>query len=181
MRSMKNKIIFVTVFLLSIFCISYHDVYGNILLNNKDKIPAFEISDEENNTYNVKQFEGQLVIIYFWASWCLECIDVLIQLDKLKEKLLYENINNVEIIPISIDSKNIYNIEKIYSDSNIRKLGLFFDSHKAAMKVLGVNSIPTSIILNSERKEITRNNYSIKWNIQENIQSIIAKSKEYKE
>ena len=99
--------------------------------------------------------------------------------NKLKQKLIYENINNVEIIPISIDFKNTKALTKIYHDSNINNIGLFLDTNKSVMRGLSVSNVPTSIILSPKLEEIGRHNYNIKWSAKENVNSIIAKSKEF--
>ena len=179
MFCLRNKIFTLiqicTVMAFSIWYSSYSSQQSTLM----HKIPALEITDEDGNSYNMKQFEGQVVILYFWASWCIECVDEVVQLNKLKQKLIYENINNVEIIPISIDFKNTKALTKIYHDSNINNIGLFLDTNKSVMRGLSVSNVPTSIILSPKLEEIGRHNYNIKWSSKENVSSIIAKSKEF--
>ena len=137
------------------------------------KIPKISFIDEVENNYNIKDFEGQIVILYFWASWCIECINELKRLDILKSKLLYENITDVEIIPISIDFKQPEFLYSIYKDAKVKNLGLFIDRNKRIIKTIGVSGVPFTIILDKDLREIMRTNKGIKWANQAVIDQLI--------
>ena len=137
------------------------------------KIPKISFVDEVKNNYNIKDFEGQIVILYFWASWCIECINELKSLDILKSKLLYENIADIEIIPISIDFKQPEFLYSIYKGAKIENLGLFLDKNKKIMKTVGIGSVPHTIILDKDLREILRTNQSIKWDAKITIDQLI--------
>ncbi|MDJ1256957.1 MAG: TlpA family protein disulfide reductase [Candidatus Midichloria mitochondrii] len=127
------------------------------------KIPKINFVDEVENNYDIKDFEGQIVILYSWASWCVECINELKRLDTLKSKLLYENVADIEIIPISIDFKQPEFLHSVYKNTGIANLGLFIDQNKKVMKTLEISGAPYTIILDKNLMEIMRTNQHIKW------------------
>lgn len=54
------------------------------LINNP--APGFTLADLDDDTLRLADFEGQVVMVNFWASWCLACIDehpLLVQTDRM--------------------------------------------------------------------------------------------------
>ncbi|MCY3791544.1 MAG: TlpA disulfide reductase family protein, partial [Gemmatimonadetes bacterium] len=48
--------------------------------------PDFTLDDLDGQPVSLSQFKGQVVLLDFWASWCVPCIDNLPKLRKIKEK-----------------------------------------------------------------------------------------------
>ncbi len=48
--------------------------------------PEFTLNDLDGQSLSLSQFKGQVVLIDFWASWCVPCIDDLPYLRQVKEK-----------------------------------------------------------------------------------------------
>ena len=48
--------------------------------------PEFTLDDLDGQPISLSQFKGQVVLIDFWASWCVPCIDDLPYLREVKEK-----------------------------------------------------------------------------------------------
>lgn len=141
--------------------------------DQKTRISEINFLDEVNNVYNIKSFEGQVVIFYFWASWCLECIKDIQKLDSLKAKLLYHNINDVEIIPISSDFKRVDHLISIYKEIKIKNLGLFFDHNKAIAKLLRIENLPRAIILSKNLIKVCEFSNKINWDHEDIVDKII--------
>ena len=71
-------------------------------------------------------------------------------LDKLQIK---EGIN---IFAIKIEGKNQNKTRKFFKDLNIKNLSIFFDLEFKLSKLLNLRGIPTTVILNKDRREIAR-------------------------
>ncbi len=140
---------------------------------DSDRVGAFSFKDDNDNTYHIKEFEGQIVVFYFWASWCMSCVDELKLLNELKTKLLYENILDIEIIPISLDFKKHDSLYSVYKKSEISNLGLFLDKEKSAIKALGVFNVPFTVILDKNLKIITKTKHSIAWTDSDIVKQLI--------
>ena len=55
--------------------------------------------DKKDQKINVKDFNGNLVILNFWATWCEPCKEEMSSLDNLQ---VNQKINNLKIFAINI-------------------------------------------------------------------------------
>ena len=63
---------------------------------------------------------------------------------------------NIEIFPINIEIKNQRKTEIFFKSLEIKNLSIYFDSKNKLVKLFGLRGLPTTIILNSDKKEIAR-------------------------
>lgn len=66
-----KKILFV-LFVLGVFCISFNKKTTQSLKVG-DKAPDFNVADINGDTLSLSDFEGQYILLDFWASWCVPC------------------------------------------------------------------------------------------------------------
>ena len=62
--------------------------------------PEFSLPDLQNKQHSIAEWDGKLVLINFWASWCPPCIKEMPALDRIR--LEYQN-QNFEIIGITAE------------------------------------------------------------------------------
>lgn len=48
--------------------------------------PAFELPGLDGNTHHVSEWDGQVVLINFWATWCAPCREEMPMLDELHDE-----------------------------------------------------------------------------------------------
>jgi cytochrome c biogenesis protein CcmG, thiol:disulfide interchange protein DsbE len=86
-----------------------------------------------------------LVIIDFWATWCVPCKNALPKLDELHKK--YDNVN---VLAISTDKPRDKNKASSHIKSNHFQFTTLFDPSKVVQKQFNVTNIPRTIILDSD-------------------------------
>jgi len=62
--------------------------------------PDFVLKDDTGRQIKLRDFQGKLVFLHFWASWCLPCIDEAQDLEELKNAMKGQPF---EMLAISID------------------------------------------------------------------------------
>ena len=67
-----------------------------------NKSPNGKLKDLNESIIDVKSFEGKLLVIDFWATWCAPCLEEAPMFREIARK--YES-SNVEFISISIDQE----------------------------------------------------------------------------
>lgn len=89
-------------------------------LTKGERAPDFYLSDLNGKFHTIKEFQGKLIFISFWASWCSPCLKTIPQ----KNALIGEYANKpIEFINISFD-KEKDNWEKSVKRHNMKGLNL---------------------------------------------------------
>lgn len=76
--------------------------------------PEFETNDLEGNTIKLNEINAPKTLLFFWASWCPHCKEMIAEINDI-----YSAGNNeIEVIGISIDT-SLTDLKKVISDYNI--------------------------------------------------------------
>ena len=127
---------------------------NNIALNEIPKpISPIIFENFSGNKVNLKNYNGKLIIINFWATWCSPCKKEMPSLDSL---YLDNNFKNLEIFAVNMEQPNPIKAKKFFNELNIKKLEIFFDKDLNFVKEFKLRGVPTTILINKEGKEFAR-------------------------
>lgn len=73
---------------------------NKITIASNGPFPDFSVSDINNNKIESSKLRGRYVLIQFWASWCIPCIEEIPDLKKINDRY---NDSTLTIISFSID------------------------------------------------------------------------------
>ena len=125
----------------------------NLVINKKlKKYKDLTFLDAKNREINLKDYEGNLIILNFWATWCAPCKEEMPSLDSLQKN---KNLDNLKIFPINIGQENVEKSLNFF-DLKIKNLDLYFDSTITLAKKFGLRGIPTTILFNKDGLEFAR-------------------------
>lgn len=112
--------------------------------------PAFSLKNLEGNDAALNDFQGNYVLLNFWATWCVPCLKEMPSMQQLYQR--YQE-KNFTIVAVSIDTDT-----KDKVPAFVEKLKLTFpillDPNNQASKVYGVKDLPSSFLLSPEGKVI---------------------------
>ena len=147
-----NYIIIYSIFLFTTTYSKEKPPFKNILALDKPKVyKEIIFQDREDNQIDLNLIStDDIYILNFWATWCAPCKDEMPSLDKLQAK------DGIFVYPINMEEKNLTKIDKFYTDLNIKNLNTYFDEGLKLVKVFALRGVPTTIILNKNKKEIAR-------------------------
>ena len=124
-----------------------------IIKGDLKKYDSLTFLDAKNNQINLDDYQDNLVILNFWATWCAPCKEEMPSLDSL---LINEKLNNLKIFPINIGQDKIDKAEKFFKDLGIKNLEIYFNNNSNLPKQLSLRGIPTSILINKNGEEFAR-------------------------
>ena len=149
---MRFLIIFI--FLLSnSFANEVTDIKNLVINKELKKYDGLTFLDAKNRQLNLNDYKGNLILLNFWATWCVPCKKEMPSLDLLQ---VHENLNNLKIFPINVGQDNNEKSLKFFEDLNIKNLELYFDPPVTLAKKLRLRGIPTSILINKDGFEFAR-------------------------
>ena len=109
--------------------------------------------DKKNQKININEFEGKLLILNFWATWCEPCKEEMPSLNRLQAN---KKIKNLKVYPINIGKENLNKVNNFFVELGIDNLQPYFDNPSTLAKTFSLRGVPTTIILNSKGEEFAR-------------------------
>jgi thiol-disulfide isomerase/thioredoxin len=156
MKLLTYKFLLFIFYLLSTV-ISYSAEQPNIknliIHSDNKKLKNIEFKNNFDEVIRLNDFRGKLVILNFWATWCIPCKHEMPSLDKLQSM---NHLENLKIFPINVGKEKIEKVEKFFLELKIENLDLYFDDSAKLANSFFLIGIPTSIIINKKGEEFAR-------------------------
>jgi thiol-disulfide isomerase/thioredoxin len=151
---MKFIIIFICIITTTVgYTIEKPDIKNLILTKNLKTYEEVIFKDKNQKNVDLANYKGKLIILNFWATWCLPCKEEMPSLDNLQKNI---SLNNLKIFPINISQESLPKAESFFKELNIKNLDIYFDAPITLAKKFSLRGIPTSILFNKEGKEFAR-------------------------
>ncbi|MFZ5783010.1 MAG: TlpA disulfide reductase family protein [Pseudomonadota bacterium] len=129
-------------------------------------VPDLEFLDAHDKPMRLADLTGKARLVNLWATWCAPCVKEMPSLDRLQAALPKEKF---VVLPISLDGPSKAKVAPFYKQQKLADLGIFYDSRRKAMAVLGVTLLPTSILIDPAGRELGRIEGDADWDTPEGI------------
>jgi thiol-disulfide isomerase/thioredoxin len=164
---MKLLIIFIYLITTNFgYALEKPDIKNLVLIKNPKIYKDVIFKDINQKDINLDDFKGKLLILNFWATWCVPCREEMPSLDDLQSNT---KLNNLKIFPINIGQEDISKSEFFFKELNIKNLDIYIDAPITLAKKFSLRGVPTTILLNKEGKEFARIMGSMDFNDEEFI------------
>ncbi|MGQ9800889.1 MAG: redoxin domain-containing protein [Candidatus Saccharicenans sp.] len=109
--------------------------------------PAFELKDLEGKTVKLADYQGKVVILDFWATWCGPCLGSFPGMKKLVEE--YQPDSSVAFVFINTwqDEANKEQVVKEFLEKNQYPFYVLMDTEDKVVADYGVSGIPTKFVI----------------------------------
>ena len=115
------------------------------------KAPDFTARDPQGSAHRLSDQKQKIVVLNFWASWCLPCIRELPRIQRLYEMT---SDDQVEIITVNVRDR-LSRVERLLEKKKY-DFTIVLDQDGAIYRSFKVTQFPTTILINKEGGIICR-------------------------
>ncbi|MEM7059909.1 MAG: TlpA disulfide reductase family protein [Pseudomonadota bacterium] len=133
--------------------------------------------DQYGNGVNIADFEGKVVVLNFWATWCPPCRAEMPGIDRLSGEMAGDDL---EVLALSTDRFDVERVVGFFDEIEVENLRVLQDRKGAVARRAGVLGLPVTVILDREGREIARMQGEAEWDsdrAKAMLQEVIARTK----
>jgi thiol-disulfide isomerase/thioredoxin len=151
-KSFKIYIHIFAIFFFTQQLLSETNYLKNIVVHKEPlDIKELKFKDFNLNDVDLINKKGNIMILNFWATWCVPCKEEMPSLEELSK--LYPE---VSIYPINLEKPNKEKTKNFFDSLNIKTLNIYFDPKFKLVKSFNMRGVPTSILIYKNGKEFAR-------------------------
>jgi thiol-disulfide isomerase/thioredoxin len=126
--------------------------------------PLIAFADAEGAPVSLADFRGKVVVLNFWATWCVPCRKEMPTLDALQQAL---GPRGLEVVAISTGPSDLAKIRRFYGEAGVDNLTVYIDAQMAVSRGMGVAGLPATLVIDPEGREVGRMLGDADWNAPE--------------
>ena len=108
--------------------------------------PEFAMMDIEGKVRNISDWDGKVVLVNFWATWCPPCIEEMPSMERLNEVLAGD-----KFVMLAINTEeNGRSIIPAFLERTPYTFPILYDNEGVVQKSYGVFKFPESFIVNKD-------------------------------
>ena len=116
-------------------------------LDPVNPVPDVAFLDADGAPIKLDAFEGQVVLLNFWATWCAPCVKELPALDALQADLGGDDFT---VLIVSVDRKGEEVAAPFLEDLGITHLQSAFDAESELARALSATGLPTTYVIDRD-------------------------------
>ncbi len=109
-----------------------------------------QFRDAQDEPVGLSQFDGKIVLLNLWATWCPPCIKELPALDRVQQRLGGEDF---EIVAVSLDD-DIKQAREMFDTLSIQSMALYIESIEKMGQDFPVDVVPASFLIDRKGQAI---------------------------
>ena len=106
--------------------------------------PATEFQTVTGNAVNLAAYKDKVVLVNFWATWCVPCVREMPSLDRLQASF---DKGKFLVLAVSVDRGGSTKVVPFLKKHEIEKLTTVLDQRMRLASALRVPGMPTSFLL----------------------------------
>jgi thiol-disulfide isomerase/thioredoxin len=118
-----------------------------------EALPEVKFQDGAGSERTLADWNGKVVLLNLWATWCVPCRREMPALDRLQKELGSEKF---EVVAVSVDRKGAAASKKFLDETEVRNLKLYVDPTTRMTSELKVIGLPATLLIDVQGREIGR-------------------------
>ena len=132
-------------------------------------VPQTGIVDLSGNTRYLGEFQGRVLLVNLWATWCAPCRAELPSLMRLQETL---SDDGFQLVMIATDRRGVAVVRPFLEENGFGSFLTYLDPDGEAFMSLGAQAIPTTILIDRRGREVGRHRGAVQWDNPTTVDSI---------
>ncbi|HTN98395.1 MAG TPA: TlpA disulfide reductase family protein [Nordella sp.] len=124
-------------------------------------VPDISFLPENGAATSLKAWQGRVVLVNLWATWCAPCREEMPSLAKLQSEM---GSPDFEVVAIAVDRKGLEASAKFLTEVGAIALKLYADPSTETLGKFQAVGLPSSILIDREGREIGRLAGPAEWN-----------------
>ena len=125
----------------------------NFVATEGGPVPEVTFLDVDGNERSLEDFQGRVVVLNLWATWCAPCRKEMPSLDRLQAS---HGGDDLEVIALAVDRGDLSKVLNFYEEVGVENLAIYHDGTAKAGRTLRAPGLPTTLILNRDGHEVGR-------------------------
>ena len=118
-----------------------------------EALPEVKFQDAAGKERTLADWNGRVVLLNLWATWCLPCRKEMPSLDRLQKDM---GSDKFEVVAVSVDRKGAEASKKFLDETQVVRLSLYVDATARMTSELRVIGLPATLLLDTQGREIGR-------------------------
>ncbi|OUR76172.1 hypothetical protein A9Q83_15285 [Alphaproteobacteria bacterium 46_93_T64] len=135
-----------------------------VIRENPTPLPDFSFKDSEGKSHNISDFQGKVVLINFWATWCAPCRKEMPSIDRLQGEMASDDFT---VLAIGQDLQGIEKVSKFLKALKIKHLAAYNDKTVKSGRAAGVFGLPATLLIDRKGNELARLVGPAEWDSEE--------------
>ena len=133
---------------------------------DRPAVPDLAFKDSSGAEIKLSKWQGRVVLLNLWATWCAPCRKEMPILDALQKQL---GSKDFEVVALSVDRKGLDASSAFLKETEANSLGLYVDETTKSLDDLQALGLPVTVLIDRKGREIGRLLGPAEWNSAEAI------------
>ncbi|MEH6629930.1 MAG: TlpA disulfide reductase family protein [Halopseudomonas aestusnigri] len=110
-------------------------------------VPIDSFQAEDGQLMSLRDLEGQVLLVNFWATWCAPCVKEMPDLDKLQAEA---GSDLFKVITLSEDRAGLKKILPFFKDKELKNLPAYVDVKGRVSRAFGLRGLPSTYLVDKQ-------------------------------
>lgn len=124
-----------------------------IVAENPAPVSAVTFTDRDGDEHSLADWQGKVVLLNFWATWCAPCREEMPALDALQAAL---GGDDFEVVTIATGRNAVDRIDAFFTEIGVENLPVLLDPRQQVARDMGVMGLPVTVLIDREGNEVAR-------------------------
>lgn len=127
----------------------------------RPRVPDLSFKNAQGADTRLSQWQGRVVLLNLWATWCAPCRKEMPTLNEVQKKL---GSKDFEVVALSVDRKGLEASSAFLKETGADSLGLYVDDTTKSLDDLQAFGLPVTLLIDRKGHEIGRLLGPAEWN-----------------